>query len=489
MDNRPNILIFMTDQQRGSTITDKRCLTPNLDRLRQQGVTFTNAFCPSPHCCPSRATFMTGLYPSMHNVWHNVNVTNAISRGLAEDCRCWSEDLAEVGYNMDYAGKWHVSAKEDPIDRGWQSQYSEKWIDTCKDAWKRYADQEQELNSSIDMKNRKPGEIQRLGWGGYEHYGIHENPFNDAKVIEDALETIRKRTVDSNHKPWCQFIGTVGPHDAYFVPQRFLDMYDINDIELPANFHDTMQDKPALYRRTRDVFSQLSEYEHRQATLHYFAFCTYEDYLFGKIIEELETLDQMDNTIIIYLSDHGDYLGDHGLWCKGLPCFRGAYEIPLIITWQGKIRNTGRTVDEFVSLADFAPTFLEAANCKQDRKFAGFSLMPFLRGETVNGWRKTVYTQSNGNEQYGIQRSVMTKEWKYIYNGFDYDELYDLLHDPGETVNLAGQSCYKDKVKELCSEMWRHGKENLDNCINPYIMVGFAPVGPAAAFRKHVKMY
>jgi arylsulfatase A-like enzyme len=485
MDNKPNILIFMTDQQRGSTLSNKRCLTPNLDRLRKDGVTFSNAFCPSPHCCPSRASFMTGLYPSMHNVWHNVSVPNAISRGLADGIRCWSEDLADAGYVMDYAGKWHVSAYEDAADRDWCCKHSEKGHTSSTQAWEQYENNAARFNSYAE-EPRQAGEIKRPGWAPYTHYGVNENPFNDAGVVDDALATIRERAASGSNEAWCQFIGTLGPHDAYFVPQRFIDMYDINDIELPENFHDTLHDRPNLYQRTREVFAQLSEAEHKQAILNYLAFCTYEDYLFGKVIDELKSSGQLDNTIVIYTSDHGDYLGDHGLWCKGLPCFRGAYEIPLLISWQGHIKNPGRTVDEFISLTDFAPTFLEAAGIECARKFAGKSLLPFLRNEKVNNWRDSVYTQSNGNEQYGIQRSVMTREWKYVYNGFDYDELYDLLNDPGETVNLAKNPEYADKIKELCTKMWCLGRENLDNCLNSYIMIGFAPIGPASAFNKQI---
>ena len=98
---RPNILIFMTDQQRGDTVLPTgQARMPNIDRFRAEGVTFGETFCPSPHCCPSRATFMTGLYPAQHGIWHNVNVGNAITRTLASGVRTWCEDLSEHGYRM-----------------------------------------------------------------------------------------------------------------------------------------------------------------------------------------------------------------------------------------------------------------------------------------------------------------------------------------------------------------------------------------------------
>src|SRR5210317_913169 len=118
--SRPNILIFMTDHQRGDTVLDENpCLTPNIDRIKKNGVTFSEAFCPSPHCCPARATFFTGLYPTQHGIWHNVDVGNAITRELKDGVRTWSEDLRDAGYRMKYSGKWHVSHTESPMDRGW----------------------------------------------------------------------------------------------------------------------------------------------------------------------------------------------------------------------------------------------------------------------------------------------------------------------------------------------------------------------------------
>ena len=141
---------------------------------------------------------------------------------------------------------------------------------------------------------------------------------------------------------------------------------------------------------------------------------------------------------MVYVSDHGDYTGDHGLWCKGVPAFKGAYHVPAIIRGPG-IKNLGRTNDSLVSLTDFAPTFLELADVESEMKVSGKSLVPFLNDEQPGGWRDALFTQTNGNELYGIQRSVVTKKWKYVFNGFDFDELYDLEADPEEVTNLIDE--------------------------------------------------
>lgn len=487
MDQRPNILIFMSDQQRGdSVLPHSQALMPNVDRFREQGVTFSETFCPAPHCCPSRATFFTGLYPSQHGVWNNVNVGNTLSPGLYDGVRLWSEDFADAGYRMYFTGKWHVSNIEGPLDRGWhggqptagpqkQSSGDSRSAKPDPYEWKRY--------DTIDMRgdpaSRGEAEILRPGYGTYTHYGVRENPFNDQTVVNNALASIR--AMEKSERPWCQFVGTLGPHDPYFVPQRFLDMYRLEDIRLPASFEDGMADKPGLYRRTRDRFDQLSEREHREAIRHYLAFCSYEDELFGQVLQALDERDETGNTLVLYVSDHGDYMAEHGLWCKGLPCFRGAYHVPAVVRWPRGIADPGRVVDAFVSLADFAPTFLEAAGIPGNRPLVGRSLIPFLQGDAPADWRTALFTQTNGNELYGIQRSIMTRDWKYVYNGFDYDELYDLRQDPDEIHNLAGKPGTETTVRNLSEQLWRFARETNDVCINSYIMVSLAPYGPGIA--------
>lgn len=484
---RPNILIFMTDHQRGDMAPPfQRTKTPNLDRLFQEAVGFTKAYCPAPHCCPARATFFSGLYPSQHGVWNNVKVENALSRGLHDGVRLWSEDLAEAGYHMYYTGKWHVSIEEGPEDRGWKVTYGDGIYEKPKGHRPAPAGVEWDSYKHMGIpkagQERREGEVLRIGYPEYLQYGEVENPFADGDKADSAIQAIRERK--SSEAPWCHYIGTLGPHDPYVVPKRFLEMFDLRDIELPASFYDDMRDKPNLYRRTKDRYSQLSELEHRKSIQHYLAFCAYEDDLFGRVLEALEEKGELEDTVIIYLSDHGDYMGEHGLWAKGLPCFHGAYHIPLLIRWPQGIANPGRVVEDFVSLADFAPTILEMAGISPERQFAGKSLVPFLKGEKPAGWRDAVFTQTNGNELYGIQRSVMTAEWKYVYNGFDYDELYHLQEDPDEMHNLIQEPEYQPVVRQMCEKLWQFAYDHGDVCVNPYIMVAHAPYGPGIIFEK-----
>jgi len=485
--NRPNILIFMTDQQRGDTVLpESPAHMPNVARFREDGLTFAEAYCPSPHCCPSRATFFSGLFPTRHGVWNNVEVGNTLSRGLNDGVRLWPEDLRDAGYQLSYSGKWHVSAEETPAHRGFRTTRPVKASSPVQPGQHRPAPRAYEWEPYIEGAGRaqpsarSEGQILRPGYGTYTHYGEKENPFRDGTVVEEAMADLRQKKASDG--PWCAYVGTLGPHDPYFVPSRFLDRYPLDEIALPPSFHDRMADKPALYRRTRGRFDQLSEREHREAIRHYLAFCSYQDHLFGELLKALDETGQAENTLVWYLSDHGDYMGDHGLWCKGLPCFRGAYHVPAIARWPKGIRQPGRRIEQYVSLADFAPTFLEATGLQPERSFAGRSLLPFFRGESPPDWRDALFTQSNGNELYGIQRSVTTRRWKYVYNGFDFDELYDLERDPHETKNLADDPAYIEIVHQMCRRMWRFACDQKDVCVNSYIMVSLAPFGPGVAF-------
>ena len=192
----------------------------------------------------------------------------------------------------------------------------------------------------------------------------------------------------------------------------------------------------------------------------------------------------MENTLILYVSDHGDYMGSHGLWAKGLPCFQEAYRV-CAMAGGGVVKSPGREETALLSLADWYPTFLELAGLPP-RNTSGRSLVPFLRQERVENWRTECYSQTNGNEAYGIQRAVWNHKWKYVFNAFDYDELYDLENDPGELHNLLHGIKDRDipnsvcgpVVKEMCKKLWQFAREHQDNCVNPYIMTAFAPYGP-----------
>ncbi|MCD6291274.1 MAG: sulfatase-like hydrolase/transferase [Anaerolineae bacterium] len=491
MSNRPNILIFMTDQEQGAVVDPGHpCQTPNADRLASQGIRFRQTYTPYAHCCPSRASFMTGLYPSRHGVFNNVCTPTAIHTGLNPGITTFSELLRDAGYRLVYSGKWHVSNEEGPADRGWE----ELIVTAGKgcayqhhrsvDQWREWAQRPEETGP------RQRGQILRPGWGHYRLYGTipdggpkgYEN-LNDYAVVRAAVDILPE--LAQGDAPWVLFVGPLGPHDPFIVPERFASMYDPREVPLPPNYHDTLEDKPRVYQRMRrQYWSQLTEDEVRESIAHYWAYCTMEDAMLGEVLDALDATGQADNTLVIFMSDHGEYCGAHGLYMKGVPSFREAYHIPCVMRWPEGIRNPGRDVDDFITHVDFAPTFLELAGVPIPEEMAGRSLLPFLRDERPTDWRDTHYTQFNGVELYYTQRSVMTREFKYVYNGFDFDELYDLRNDPHEMVNVADRPEYQEIKRELVRKMWQFAAEQGDELIfNPYGTVALAPWGPMEGFR------
>jgi arylsulfatase A-like enzyme len=204
------------------------------------------------------------------------------------------------------------------------------------------------------------------------------------------------------------------------------------------------------------------------------------DAMFGEVLAALEATGQAEETLVLFLSDHGEYAAAHGLYCKGVPAFREAYQVPCIARWPAGIRNPGRDVAEMVSLADFAPTFLEMAGAPPTAALTGASITPFFRGEQPTDWRDEIHTQMNGVELYYTQRSVRTDRYKYVYNGFDFDEFYDLIADPNEMVNLSDAPEIQTEKRDLVRRMWRFAeREKDDRLFNPYATVAMAPWGPA----------
>lgn len=488
--SRLNVLIFITDQQRADTTFGEgvhRAKTPRLDAFRAEGArTFERATAPAPHCSPSRASFFSGVYPSQHGVWNNVGVTNALSRGPRSSTPFWSVDFAEAGYELAFTGKWHVSDSEEPETFGWRHLQSGSYVKSAS------LDPEQQrasararelahLEAAVPAVGdvRADGEIIRAGYPQYFLYGTSPDRFGDIATVDRGVEFVGEERA----RPWLLYVGTLGPHDPYFVPQEFLDQYTLDDVELPENFDDAMHDKPNLYRRTRERFDRLARDEHREALRHYLAFCTFQDHLFGRLLDELERTGQRENTIVLYTSDHGDYAAEHGLWTKGLPAFSGAYHVPMHIHVPHEVGAT--SVDSPVSLCDVGPSLLNLCGVQASHERAGLDMWNAPKD-------RDVFHQSNGNELYGIQRVIVSGRYKLVVNLFDFDELYDHQEDPGEVTNLLGPSNaavgnagrhvlpaeLEGIVTDLYRRLWQFSLSHDDDIINDYIMTALASLGP-----------
>jgi arylsulfatase A-like enzyme len=474
---RPNILIFMPDQMQAQvTWPDHPCRMPHVKALAQEGVSFTCTYPPMAHCCPARASFMTGLYPSQHGIFNNISNDQAIHSELNPGVEMFSEKLRDAGYRMYYSGKWHVSTKEMPRDRGWTELHcKEQGLDqgSRREAFRK-------LVGKPPKTDRGPGEIVRPGWDTFRLYGtsgkeMHET--NDYAVVQAAEDQLDK--LGDGGEPWCMYVGPIAPHDPFIVPEKYARMYDPAEIPLPPNYHDDMADKPGIYRRMKQVFSQLTEDEVKQSIAHYWGFCTMVDDMFGKVVQALKRNGQWDNTIVVFVSDHGEHAGAHGIYCKGISTFDEGYRVPLIVRMPQNALQAGASYDDPVMLMDVAPTLLELADAQSLSRCSGRSLAPFLHGEHPTDWRDSLYTQCNGTELYYTSRMVRTRDYKFVYNPTDIDELYDLRIDPHELVNVAGDPDRAEDLKQMYIKMWKNAFASEDNNFVKYIPVTTGLYGPA----------
>ena len=334
-------------------------------------------------------------------------------------------------------------------------------------------------------RREAPGQLLRPGWGPAQLYFLRQRRptgvegTHDHEIALDAAAALEE--LAQSPTPWALYVGPTGPHDPYAPPQCFVDQYQLADVALPASYLDRMEDRPGIYRRLRQqLWDQLGEHEVRDAIRHYWAYCSYEDALLGEVLAALDATGQAANTLVIRTADHGDYVGAHGLFLKGVPAFREAYNVPLIVRWPARSGDAGRSIDDFVTLADLAPTVLEAAEVEPSTRLTGRSLVPLLDGQRPTDWPDAVHAQMNGVELYYTQRAVTTATHKYVYNGFDFDELYDLVADPDETVNLSDDAAYTEVKRGLVERMWRFADDEDDELVFcQYPPVALAPWGPS----------
>jgi len=486
MPDRPNILIIMSDHERADVLDPAhRCPTPHATRLAEEGVRFTGAYTVCTHCCPSRASFMTGMYPSRHGVFNNVSNPTAVHRGLYPGVRTWSENLAAAGYAMRYTGKWHVSADEDPRDRGWEEFGKVTGTGT---------------HGRLTWEAPTPGPRDAETKGGlHDCVWVPRDGWPDSLLSGVAPRTSRetleyrqtKDTVDMIHRlaeegrPWCTYLGWVTPHDPYVVPEDYADLIDPASVPLPPNFRDDMSDRPRVYtRQRRMLWDQLDEDQIRLSISRFWALCAMMDAFMGMVLQALDETGQADNTLVIRTSDHGDLLGEHGLFLKGVAPYEGSYHIPLLMRWPQGIAEPGREIGSIARILDLCPTILEAGGAEALPETDAASLLPLLTGEEPDGQRQELFTQMNGVELYYSQRIIRLGRYKYIFNGFDFDELYDLEEDPWEMHNIIDRPELETVRRRLLARLWDYVRDTGDTIDNAYPPVGLVPVGPHESLRK-----
>lgn len=457
MSSKPNIILFMTDQQRADSINALGAswmITPNLDRLVNNGTSFTQCYTNSPVCVAARASLFTGLYPHSTGAFTNFQPWEPT----------WVQQLADTGYHCVNIGKMHIN----PYDRlgGFHQRYPVEnkdrplFLDEHRRAWHDEWDKALRARKLIKpsrynrFKNDPDGFSKALGCFPWE---LDEDLHPDMFIGDMAQWWLEEREAKA---PIFLQIGFPGPHPPYDPIQRYLTMYDDINIPVPDVTDEELEAQPVAIKDLRSNMKRLnidsiawkdkpSKDEILKIRKHYAANITMIDDKIGQIIDVLERKGYLDNAIMIFTSDHGDGLGDHGCIQKW-NMYESSVNVPLIISSPEKV-PAGVINDSLVQLFDLAPTILEKTGASVPDNWEAESLWPTINGESQG--RETVYSElARDHIQITSEYIIMRrdKNWKLVwYAGDTYGELYHLLEDPDEQVNLWGNEEYRAKRDNL----------------------------------------
>jgi len=518
---RPNFILFTTDQQRSDHVGcygNPVLKTPHIDSIAAKGQCFDRFYVASPVCMANRASLMTGCMPSVHGVR-----SNGIPLPLRRTTMC--DLLRAAGYDTALIGKAHLQnmtgrspeAPHPATDRALTPPPA-SLSESEKNLWRDGSYDNEDLRRWSQSKDHK---VERPYYG-FDHVELctmhgdvvhgdyywwlkqrvpdadalrgQENAIPDERyVLPQAYRTrvpeelyptryIEERThayldhVAGSHKPFMLHCSFPDPHHPFTPPGRYWDMYDPTQISAPPSLaHNGKRTPPveALHRARRDGAANVNsttpfavtEREAREAIALTYGMIAMIDDAIGRILARLSALGLSDNTIVIFTSDHGDFMGDHGLMLKAALHYRGLIKVPFI--WHDpKIAAVGR-VGMPASTIDIAPTILERAGLASYWGIQGESLMPVLRGAPESD--RTVIIEEDGHAPtFGLSipvraRSAVTRQHRLtIYAETDWVELYDLENDPHEIANLEGDGRASGTRADMFERMARRLTELAD---------------------------
>ena len=432
--DKPNILVIMVDQLNGTFFPDgpaEWLHAPNLKALAARSTRFRNAYTASPLCAPGRASFMSGQLPSATRVYDNAaEFTSSIPT--------YAHHLRRAGYQTCLSGKMHFVGPDQlhgfeerlttdiyPADFGWTPDY------------------------------RKPGE--RIDWwyhnmGSVTGAGVAEisNQMEyDDEVAFHATRKIYDLARGHDARPWCLTVSFTHPHDPYVARKKYWDMYEDCPHLLPEVGAIPYEKQDQHSRRIFDANDwrsfEITEEDVRRSRRAYFANISYLDDKIGEILRVLDDTRQTNNTIILFVSDHGDMLGERGLWFK-MSFFEGSARVPIMIA--APQMGPGLVTDP-VSNIDICPTLCDLAGVSMDEVMpwtTGESLVPLGQGEARTS---PVAMEYAAEASYAPMVSLRYGKWKYNRCALDPDQLFDLEADPHELVNLADDPAHAGTLNSL----------------------------------------
>jgi len=493
---RRNILVVFTDQHRADTLScyDRNtiCRTPHLDSLAEQSAVFHNAYTVCAVCSPARASLQTGLYPHAHGVETNIYNRGCMVHELPDNESLLSRRLLRAGYSVGYAGEWHLgeggaSALRNggglrpvvaprysglPTDLGYEGDD----FPGHGGGGYGYAQFKEYLDSnglSFDVRDKN-----NYG-GGHTTTGEVTSPIestNEYFLVNQAIHYIdRFRQRD---KPFCFQLHFWGPHEPFFAPTQFLDLYRDTPIPPWPNFDDDGGAKPTYQNRFRRPDKPWSFWEN--SLRHYYGFLSSIDAQIGRLMAYLKDNDLYDDTAIVFAADHGDSQGCHcGIENKSYHMYQETMRIPLFIK-PARAHSTQVDIDALANTCDIHASILDLAGLPSEQvhagpgastpgvgpaRFAGHgrSLVPFLRNEKPEDWR--TYMVGEGLSATAVlcsHRMIRQGDWKYVFYAAGTDELYNLRDDPWEIANLIDEPTHRPRLRELQESLYQWMAESGD---------------------------
>lgn len=476
-NERPNVLVVMSDEQRWDSfgyVGNPAAHTPHLDALAEQATVFEGCYTPFPLCCPSRASLWTGRMPRHHQVLGNW-------RAIAPDLReaGLGRAFERAGYHTMYCGKWHVPGTT-PARMGFADQVAIPAVLDGRDRG-RYIEPYREYATAQGydlveghIENLTAADVRTLRTA--PHRGTAEVPlehFLETWQTEQFLRTLGSAPDD---RPWFAVCSFNAPHFPMIVPAPYDAIIDRGRVELPASFATGPGTRPREVAESgfASRYANLDEAGWVDLVAHYLGLCALVDAQVGAMVEHLRRTGQLDRTIIVYTSDHGDLLGAHRLMEKGhLLHYEEALRVPLILRHPdvGTATSTSTSTGNLVSVVDLAATLTELAGVTWDEDDDGISFAgmlgqrapaptrEYVTAETVlygmNADARGEYTDpadwnpATDALNVSIRTGSTRTGFRYIHRSRDVDELYDHTTDPHEQRNVAADPAYEQERMAL----------------------------------------
>ena len=467
MTQRANVLFLMTDQHRVDTLGaygNRLAATPVLDELARTGTRFDRWYTPTAICTPARASLLTGQAPFRHKLLANHERNVGYIEDLPTEQFTFPQALRAAGYNCGLIGKWHAGHHRDAADFGFDGPDLPGWHNPVDhpDYLAYLAERglpPYEISGHIRgaLPNGGPGNLlaARLRQpveATFEHYLA-------TRAIEQ-LERYAEAARDGT--PFFLQLNFFGPHLPYILPDAYFDMFDPEQVELPKSIAETFHGKPPVQRNysTHWAFDTMPIEVTRKLIAVYWGYVALIDAEIGRVMEAMDRLGLTDETAVFFTSDHGEFTGAHRLHDKGPAMYEDIYRTAGLLRVPGQPEGVVR--DEFVSLLDCTATILELAGLDPSPAVDSRSFLPLTAGEPAE-WQEDIVCEFHGHHFPYAQRMLREERYKLVVNPDSVNELYDLLTDPDELLNVYGHPEMAPVRKRMTARLYTLLRDRGDN--------------------------